>query len=286
MRLGIIGGSGLYRLAALERAEWVDVATPFGAPSDALLHGMIGETECVFLPRHGRGHVRAPHEIDHRANIAALKIAGCTHVLAVSACGSFRKRLSPGTFVVVDQFRDLTRGRAGSFFGDGIVAHVPFARPVCASMGDVAADALAAAGIAHHRGGTYAIIEGPRFSTAAESHAMRGDGCHLVGMTGLPEAALAREAELHYAAVAMVTDYDAWHPDVDAVDVASVIATVHANAENAARLVTEFAARLHAIGACGTGCAHALDGAIITDRAHWPSTTVERLRCVAGRVLA
>ncbi len=286
MRLGIIGGSGLYQLAALTAAQWVPVETPFGPPSDALLHGLLGQTECVFLPRHGRGHRLAPGEIPYRANIAALKLAGCTHILAISACGSFRKKLAPGTFVVVDQFRDFTLSRARSFFGDGIVAHVPFGSPTCATLGQTATDALAALGIAHRLGATYAIIEGPRFSTAAESHAMRDNGCDLVGMTGLPEAALAREAELHYAAVAMVTDYDAWHPEAAHVDVASVIAVVHANAQSAARLVAEVTARLVATPPCTTGCAHALDGAIVTAREAWPEATIAKLRPIAARVLA
>ncbi len=286
MRLGIIGGSGLYQLAHLTHSEWVGIETPFGAPSDALLHGFLGDTQCVFLPRHGRGHVLAPHEINYRANIAALKIAGCTHVLAISACGSFRKKLGPGTFVVVDQFRDFTRIRQTSFFDRGIVAHVAFGTPTCAALAKTAEDALVATNIVHRVGGTYAIIEGPRFSTSAESHAMRDSGCDLVGMTGLPEAALAREAELHYAAVAMVTDYDAWHPDATHVDVASVIAVVHANAAAAARLVTEVAARLPAITRCPTGCATALDGAIITAREKWPANAVTRLSPIAARVLA
>ena len=285
LRLGIVGGSGLYQLASLAKADWVTIDTPFGPASDALLHGFLGETECVFLPRHGRGHTKAPHEINYRANIAALKIAGCTHILAISACGSFRKKLSPGTFVVVDQFRDFTRARANSFFGDGIVAHIGFGHPTCAALSRTAEDALVACDIPHRVGATYAIIEGPRFSTAAESHAMRASGCDLVGMTGLPEACLAREAELHYAAVAMVTDYDAWHPEAAHVDVASVIAVVHANAAAAARLVTEVAARLPAITACFTGCAYALDGAVITARERWPDAIVAKLDAVAGRVL-
>lgn len=285
-RLGIIGGSGLYQLAHLARAEWVALDTPFGQPSDALLHGFLGDTECVFLPRHGRGHLLAPHEINYRANIAALKLAGCTHVLAISACGSFRKKLAPGTFVVVDQFRDFTLSRARSFFGHGVVAHVAFGNPVCAALSATSQAALTACDIPHRVGATYAIIEGPRFSTTAESHAMRTSGCDLVGMTALPEAALAREAELHYAAVAMVTDYDAWHPEAAHVDVASVIAVVHANAAAASRLVVEVAQRLSSITACTTGCANALDGAIITARARWPEATVARLKSVAGRVLA
>ena len=285
VRLGIIGGSGLYQLSHVTAAEWVTIQTPFGPPSDALLHGFLGETECVFLPRHGRGHVLAPHEINYRANLAALKIAGCTHILAISACGSFRKKLAPGTFVVVDQYRDFTLARARSFFGEGIVAHVPLGHPTCAALSQTAAEALTATDIPHKIGATYAIIEGPRFSTAAESHAMRESGCDLVGMTGLPEAALAREAELHYAAVAMVTDYDSWHPDHDHVDVAKVIDVVHANAAAAARLVAEVAARLPAITACPTGCAHALDGAIITAKDRWPEATVAKLTPIAGRVL-
>lgn len=286
MRLGIIGGSGLYQLADLAKPEWVPIETPFGSPSDALLHGKLGDTECVFLPRHGRGHLLAPHEINYRANIAALKLVGCTHILAISACGSFRKKLAPGTFVVVDQFRDFTLSRTRSFFGHGIVAHVGFGNPVCAALSATSAAALIACDIPNRVGATYAIIEGPRFSTAAESHAMRDAGCDLVGMTGLPEASLAREAELHYAAVAMVTDYDAWHPEAAHVDVASVVAVVHANAAAAARLVWEVAQRMPSITACPTGCDHALDGAIITAREHWPETTVSRLKPIMARTFA
>ncbi|WP_375396045.1 S-methyl-5'-thioadenosine phosphorylase [uncultured Sphingomonas sp.] len=279
MALGIIGGSGLYGLH-VEDAEWRDADTPWGPASDALLHGRLGTTEIVFLPRHGRGHTLAPSEINYRANIAALKAAGVTAIVSLSACGSFRDDLAPGSFVVIDQLVDRTRGRVTSFFGDGIVAHVSLADPFCASLGD----AIGAAAPDCVRGGTYLAMAGPQFSTRAESRLYRAAGLDVIGMTAAPEAALAREAELCYATVAMVTDYDSWRSTGEAVDVAAILSVLGGNAARAAALVAGVAAGW-SYYACGSGCSHALDHAVITERGKWPAATVERLQGVAGRVL-
>ncbi|MDT7934084.1 MAG: S-methyl-5'-thioadenosine phosphorylase [Sphingomonadaceae bacterium] len=284
-RLGVIGGSGLYQLPGLAGGEWMELTTPWGRPSDQLFIGWLGETELAFLPRHGRGHAIAPHEINYRANIAALKQAGCTHVLAVSACGSFREELPPGTFVVIDQYDDRTRGqREPSFFGGGIVAHAAFAEPVCPVLSGVAADALAGLGLPHQAGGTFVIIDGPRFSTRAESIRFRADGGDVIGMTGLPEANLAREAELPYACVACVTDFDAWHSEHDAVDVSAVVAVLRANAESAKRVVAEVARLLPLAAPSPAAITRALDHAIITPRDLWPEAATERLRALAPRL--
>jgi 5'-methylthioadenosine phosphorylase len=286
MRLGIIGGSGLYALDALSDTEWRAVDTPFGPPSDELLFGRLGEVELVFLPRHGRGHRLTPSEVPYRANAAALKAAGCTDVLSLSACGSFREALAPGTFVLVDQYVDRTRGRARSFFGDGVVAHVSLADPTCGRLGQIVAEAADCVGVSFVVGGTYLAIEGPQFSTRAESRAYAAAGFDVIGMTGMPEAALMREAELCYASVAMVTDYDSWREAEEGANVADILAVMHANAANARALVAAVAARLPATrGACARGCDRALEHAIITDRTLWPAAAVERLRAVAGRVL-
>ena len=286
MKLGIIGGSGLYQLAELEGAEWRAIATPWGEPSDELLFGRLGDIELVFLPRHGRGHRLGPSEINYRANIDALKRAGCTDVLSISACGSFREELAPGTFVLVDQFVDRTRLRAKSFFGDGVVAHVAFAEPTCGRLADTVAAAATSAGIACRRGGTYLAMEGPQFSTRAESELYRAAGLDVIGMTNMPEAALAREAELCYLTVAMVTDYDAWHTGHEAVDVAQVLKVLHDNADNARKLVVNVARRLAPSRTpCRQGCDRSLDHAIMTAPAQRPPATLARLDAVAGRVL-
>lgn len=286
MRLGIIGGSGLYQLPGLEGAEWRAIDTPWGAPSDSLLFGRLGDAELVFLPRHRRGHRLSPSEINYRANIAALKLAGCTDVLSVSACGSFREELPPGSFLLVDQFVDRTRDRTKSFFGAGVVAHVSLADPTCGRLRALAAEAAEGLGVPVWNGGTYLAMEGPQFSTRAESRLYRAAGIDVVGMTNMPEAALAREAELCYLTVAMVTDYDAWHETEAAVDVGQVLAVVHANAGKARQLIAALAERLPAArGACPQGCDHALDHALVTDRAHWPAEAVARLSSIAGRVL-
>ncbi|MET0372822.1 MAG: S-methyl-5'-thioadenosine phosphorylase [Rhizorhabdus sp.] len=283
-RLGLIGGSGLYRMPALADGAWIEVDTAWGKPSDALLIGSIAGREVAFLPRHGRGHRIAPGEVNYRANIAALKAAGCTEVLAVSAVGGFDADVPPGTFVLVDQYIDRTVRDGRSFFGDGIVAHVGFGRPTCARLGYVVANALAADGGAHRIGGTMLVIEGPQFSTRAESLLHKGWGCDVVGMTGLPEARLAREAELCYASVAMVTDHDAWS-DRD-VDVGMVIATMNANVARAQALVAAVAGSTGGGAGCPQGCDHVLDGAIITARSAWPAATKRRLATIAPRLFS
>lgn len=281
-RLGLIGGSGLYRMPALADGEWIEVDTAWGKPSDSLLIGAIGAREVAFLPRHGRGHRIAPGEINYRANIAALKAAGCTEILAVSAVGGFSDDVPPGTFVLVDQYIDRTVRAGRSFFGEGVVGHVGFGRPTCARLGEVAAQALAADGGAYRIGGTMLVIEGPQFSTRAESLLHKSWGCDVVGMTGLPEARLAREAELCYASVAMITDHDAW--SVHDVSVQSVIAMMEANVARAQALVAAVASGTTGGGACPQGCHHALDSAVITAREAWPAATKRRLATLAPRV--
>jgi 5'-methylthioadenosine phosphorylase len=285
--IGIIGGSGLYDLPGLTDTRWVTVETPWGAPSDQVFLGRLGDAELAFLPRHGRGHRIPPGEVNYRANIAALKQLGATDVLSLSAVGGLKEELPPGTFVVVDQFIDRTVGRAASFFGTGLVAHVSMAHPVCARLGDHVQAALGALGVAHHRGGTYLAMEGPQFSTLAESHLYRGWGASVIGMTNLPEAKLAREAELCYASISMVTDYDCWHPGHDAVTVDAIIKVLLGNAAHAKNLVVNLAAALHADAhGPGCGCRHALDHALITAPDARDATMVEKLRTIAGRVLA
>ncbi|MEM6896753.1 MAG: S-methyl-5'-thioadenosine phosphorylase, partial [Pseudomonadota bacterium] len=226
-KLGIIGGSGVYGIDALEGAEWVRVESPWGAPSDAILCGRLGGIDMAFLPRHGRGHVHSPTTVPYRANIDALKRLGVTDVISVSACGSFREELAPGDFVLVDQFIDRTFAREKSFFGTGCVAHVSVAHPTCPRLSEACEEAARAAGVTVHRGGTYLAMEGPQFSSLAESKLYREVwGCDVIGMTNMPEAKLAREAELCYASVAMITDYDCWHPDHGAVEVTQIVETL------------------------------------------------------------
>ena len=284
--LGIIGGSGLYDLPGLANARWETIVSPWGKPSDALLFGDVGGLPIVFLPRHGRGHVLGPSDIDYRANIDALKRAGVTDLVSVSACGSFREELAPGTFVLVDQFIDRTFARAKSFFGTGCVAHVSMAFPVSPLLVDRVAAAAADEAIACHRGGTYLAMEGPQFSSYAESQLYRSWGCDVIGMTNMPEAKLAREAELCYATVAMVTDYDCWHSDHGEVDVAEIIRVLTGNAEKAARLVARLARdfpKEHE--ACPIGSDRALDNAIITAPEARDPVLVAKLDAVAGRAL-
>jgi 5'-methylthioadenosine phosphorylase len=281
--IGIVGGSGLYGVDGLEDAEWRATETPWGAPSDAILHGRLGGVEMRFLPRHGRGHVHPPSCVPYRANVAAMKAAGVTHLVSISAVGSLREALEPGHLVIVDQFLDRTRHRAGSFFEPGLVAHVSLAHPVCAALAAACARAGRAAGAVVHEGGTYLAMEGPQFSTRAESMTYRAWGCDVIGMTNMPEAALAREAELHYASVAMVTDFDCWHPDHEAVEVSDVIATLRANVATAAALVARLPAEID--GACGTGCATALEHAVITAPEARDPAVVGKLRMIAGRIL-
>ena len=242
--IGIIGGSGLYEIEALEDAQWIRVDTPWGAASDELLVGRIEGVKFVFLPRHGRGHRLSPSGINYRANIDALKRAGCTDLLAISAIGSLQEELPPGTFVVVDQFVDRTVARENSFFGNGMVAHVSMANPVCERLSGFAAAAAEAAGAEVAHGGTYLAMEGPQFSSRSESQLYRQWGCDVIGMTGMPEAKLAREAELPYALVGMVTDYDCWRADEEAVEVSAILAQLRANADTARRMIVELARAL------------------------------------------
>ena len=285
--IGIIGGSGLYQIDGLVDIEWRRVASPFGEPSDELCFGTLAGTRVVFLPRHGRGHRLPPSEINFRANIDALKRAGVTELISLSAVGSLKAELPPGTFVLADQFIDRTFARAKSFFGTGLVAHVAFGHPVCARVGDALAAAGREAGMVLHRGGTYVCMEGPQFSTLAESNLHRGWGCSVVGMTNMPEAKLAREAELCYATVAMVTDFDCWHPDHDHVTVEMIVGVLLANAERARALVKAVVPLLgRQQGPCPQGCQQALDNAIITAAEARDPALAAKLDAVAGRALA
>jgi len=285
-RTGVIGGSGVYAFEGLAEARWEAAESAFGTPSDALLHGRLDGHPLVFLPRHGRGHRLSPSEIDYRANIDALKRAHVADVISVSAVGSLRADLAPGTFVIVDQFIDRTFARAKTFFEGGVVGHVSMAHPVCPRLGEAIAAAAAEAEVPTVRGGTYLVMEGPQFSTLAESELYRAWGADLIGMTNMPEAKLAREAELCYATVAMVTDYDCWHPDHDAVTVESLIRVLSENAAKAQRLIRALVPRLAAHrGDCPHGCRHALDHAVITAPEARDPAALARLTAVAGRVL-
>ena len=284
--LGVLGGSGVYDIEGLADTQWVKVDSPFGAPSDELLLGALDGQRVVFLPRHGRGHRLSPSDINYRANIDALKRAGVTDLLSVSAVGSFRDELPPGTFVLVDQFIDRTFAREKSFFGAGLVAHVSMARPVCARLGKALAGAAEAAGVALVEGGTYLAMEGPQFSSLAESELYRSWGCDVIGMTNMPEAKLAREAEMCYATVAMVTDYDCWHPDHDNVEVGDIIRVLLANADKARALVRQLAPTLTSReNPCPQGCNRALEAAIITAPEARDPAMVAKLSAVAGRAL-
>ena len=285
-KIGIIGGSGIYDMAGLQDPEWVSVDSPWGAPSDAILTGRLDGVAMAFLPRHGRGHVHSPTTVPYRANIDALKRLGVTDVISVSACGSFREEMAPGDFVIVDQFIDRTFAREKSFFGTGCVAHVSVAHPTCPRLSDACEIAARDAGITVHRGGTYLAMEGPQFSSQAESHMYRAWGCDVIGMTNMPEAKLAREAELCYASIAMVTDYDSWHPDHGAVDVAEVIATLQGNGTKAQDLVTRLPSLLGPDRApCPHGCDRALDMALMTAPDKRDPALVAKLDAVAGRVI-
>lgn len=286
-KLGIIGGSGLYALDGLEDRRETEVETPWGAPSDSLVSGRISGVELVFLPRHGRGHRLSPGEVPYRANIAALKMAGVTDILSISACGSLQAPYAPGHTVAVDQFIDRTVSRASSFFGAGLVAHVSMAEPVCARLSALAAGAMEAAGGTVHRGGTYLAMEGPQFSSRAESHLHRQWGCDVIGMTAMPEAKLAREAELPYATLAMVTDYDCWRADTEAVSVTHVLEIMAQNTALARRAILLLAARLN--GTLRTpspqGIETCLDSALITAPQLRDPVMIDKLQAIAGRAL-
>jgi 5'-methylthioadenosine phosphorylase len=285
--LGVIGGSGLYQIDGVEGGRWEAIASPWGQPSDEVYRGRLNGIEVVFLPRHGRRHALGPTQLNYRANIDVLKRAGCTDLLSLSACGSLKEAYAPGDFVVVDQFIDRTFAREKSFFGEGLVAHVSMAHPVSARMSAIAADEAAALGVKLHRGGTYLAMEGPQFSSLAESKLYRSWDCDVIGMTNMPEAKLAREAELPYASIAMVTDYDCWREEVAHVEVTDIQAVLHANADQARALVGRIAARL-----AGTprapdpqGIDTCLDFAIVTAPQHRDAKLLAKLDAVAGRVL-
>ena len=281
--IGIIGGSGLYGMEGLEETQWIEVGTPWGAPSDALLTGRLHGVKFVFLPRHGRGHRISPSLLNARANIDALKRAGCTDLVAISAIGSLREALAPGGFVIVDQFVDRTVARESSFFGPGLVAHVSMAEPVCPRLSALLADAAEAAGADVARGGTYLAMEGPHFSTRAESHLYRAWGCDVIGMTAMPEAKLAREAELPYALCGMVTDYDCWREGEEAVEVSAIIARLEANAGTARRMVEHLARALPKQRAASP-IDTALDHALITAPDARDPAMLAKLDAVCGRV--
>ncbi|MGH6983475.1 MAG: S-methyl-5'-thioadenosine phosphorylase [Stellaceae bacterium] len=284
--IGIIGGSGLYQIDGMTGVAWRRMKSPFGQPSDALCFGTFGGVDLVFLPRHGRGHPIPPSEINYRANIDVLKRAGVTDLISLSAAGSFRENLPPGTFVLADQFIDRTHGRHSSFFGTGCVAHISMAHPVCGRLGGHLAAAASASAIKIARGGTYLVMQGPQFSTLAESLLYRQWGCDVIGMTNLPEAKLAREAEICYATVAMVTDFDCWHPDHDQVSVDMIVATLLANADKAKALIKAVVPLIAGDAArCPRGCDHALDHALITAPEKRDPKLLKKLDAVAGRVL-
>ena len=282
--LGIIGGSGLYDIPGVEGA-WTKIETPWGAPSDELFIGKLGDVGLVFLPRHGRGHRISPTHVNYRANIDALKRAGCTDVLSLSACGSLREDLPPGAFVILDQYVDRTFAREKSFFGEGLVAHVSMAHPTCPRLSKFAAEAARSAGAPVHEGGTYIAMEGPQFSSLAESKLYRSWGMDVIGMTGMPEAKLAREAELPYACVAMVTDYDCWHEEVEAVSVTNVLEVLHANADKARATVKNLAQALGQTPRTPSPIDTCLDHALITAPAARVPALMSKLEAVAGRVL-
>ena len=285
-RLGIIGGSGIYDIDGLENPEWVKVSSPFGEPSDEILTGVLAGQAMAFLPRHGRGHKLSPTDVNYRANIDAMKRLGVTDIISLSAVGSLKESLPPGTFVIVDQFIDRTFAREKSFFGKGLVAHVSIAHPVCSRLGDHLQQAATEAGVTAVRGGTYLAMEGPQFSSQAESMLYRQWGCEVIGMTNMPEAKLAREAEICYATVAMVTDFDCWHPDHDHVGVEQVIRVLVGNAGKGRDLVKRVVSHVKNDGhAADCSCKQALEHALITAPEARDPAMIDKLSVVAGRVL-
>lgn len=285
--IAVIGGSGLYEIDGLESPEWKKVESPWGTPSDEILFGSLDGVKMAFLPRHGRGHVHTPSSVPYRANIDALKRSGVTDVVSVSACGSFRENMAPGDFAIVDQFIDRTFAREKTFFGPGLVGHVSAAHPTCGELSKACAEAARASGINVHEGGAYLAMEGPQFSTLAESRMYREVWkADVIGMTNMPEAKLAREAELCYVTVAMVTDYDSWHPDHGEVDVNDIIKTLMGNAEKARSMIAKLPALLTAQKPeCSDGCDRALEFAILTAPDKRDPELAKKLSAVAGRVL-
>jgi 5'-methylthioadenosine phosphorylase len=280
-QIGVIGGSGLYAMQGLENTRELRMKTPFGAPSDAIVLGSLEGKRVAFLSRHGRGHRILPGEINYRANIYAMKMLGVERIISVSAVGSLQEDLRPGEFLTADQFVDRTKSRVSTFFGGGLVAHVAFAHPVCADLAADVADASVHCGVMVHRRGTYVCIEGPQFSTLAEAHMHRQLGFHVIGMTNVTEAKLAREAELCYTTLAMITDFDCWHPEHESVTAAQIIATLEQNGENAQRVLRE---AIRAVPAgrrckCGQSLAHAL----VTDRKLVPGATRRKLQAIIGK---
>jgi 5'-methylthioadenosine phosphorylase len=284
VRIGIIGGSGLYQMPGLSNVREHRIHTPFGDPSDALVIGTLEGRRVAFLARHGRGHRLMPSEINFRANIFAMKLLGVERVISISAVGSLKEELPPGDFLIPDQFFDRTRLRASTFFGGGIVAHVSFDKPVCPQLSGLLADACDRAGVTVHRGGTYVCIEGPQFSTLAEAHVHRQLRFDVIGMTNVTEAKLAREAELCYATAAMITDYDCWHPDHDSVTASAIVATLHRNAENAQNMVRQAVRAIPVARACR--CGAALSHAILTERALIPAAARNRLALLVDKYLS
>lgn len=283
--IGIIGGSGLYQLEGLTDKHWEAIASPFGAPSDELLFGQLNGQQLVFLPRHGRGHILSPSDINYRANIDVLKRVGVTDIISVSAVGSLKENLKPGTFVIVDQYIDRTISRERSFFGRGCVAHVAMAHPTCRRLSELIHQTALEIGLDSVLGGTYLAMEGPQFSTYAESEMYRSLNCDVIGMTNIPEAKLAREAEMCYTSIAMVTDYDCWHPDHDHVTTQQIINTLTENAVNAQTLLKNIFPRIHGdASAPACSCRFALDNAIITPPKSRDPEIVLKLSAVAGRV--
>lgn len=285
--IGVIGGSGLYEIEGLENPRELQMPTPWGAPSGTLVRGAVGDVELVFLPRHGKGHCLPPNAVPYRANIDALKRAGCTDILSISACGSLQEQYAPGQFVMVDQFIDRTIARDKSFFGPGMAAHVSIAEPVCARLSELAGNAAETVGAAVHRGGTYLAMEGPQFSTRAESRMYRQWGCDVIGMTNMPEAKLAREAELPFATIAMVTDYDCWRMDTEAVTVSNVLATLTANSALAKATIVALTEALQGTARTPSpqGIETCLDHALITAPDARDAGLLAKLDAVAGRVL-
>ena len=284
--IAVIGGSGIYDMDGLEDAQLQNVETPWGKPSDDILTGRLDGIKMAFLPRHGRGHFLSPTDVPYRANIDALKRLGATDVISISACGSFREDYAPGHFVVVDDFIDRTFARDKSFFGAGCVAHVSVAHPTCPRLSDACFQAAQAAGVTIHMGGTYLAMEGPQFSSTAESKLYKSWGCDVIGMTNMPEAKLAREAELCYASIAMVTDYDSWHPDHGAVDISEIIKTLTGNADKGRAMVRELPKLLQADRApCPHGCDRALEYAVITAPEKRDPALMAKLDVVAKRIL-